>query len=45
MALSVGTLAILILLPRYVPRIPAALVAVAFGIALAAVADVEPAGH
>ncbi|MEZ4558351.1 MAG: hypothetical protein R2854_18295 [Caldilineaceae bacterium] len=44
MALSVCTLAILILLPRYVPRIPAALVAVAFGIALAAVADVGRLG-
>ena len=43
-ALSVGTLAILMLLPRYVPRIPAALVAVAFGIALAAVADVSRLG-
>jgi SulP family sulfate permease len=38
------TLAILIALPRFVPRIPAALVAVAFGIALSALLDLGQLG-
>ena len=42
--LSLVTLAILILLPRYVPRIPAALVAVAFGIAISALFNVSELG-
>jgi SulP family sulfate permease len=42
--LSLVTLAILILLPRFVPRIPAALVAVAVGIAISALFDVSELG-
>lgn len=43
-ALAALTLAILILLPRFVPRLPAALVAVAFGITLSAVVDLSNFG-
>ena len=42
--LSLVTLAILILLPRFVPRIPAALVAVAAGIAISALLNVSELG-
>jgi high affinity sulfate transporter 1 len=42
--LSLVTLAILILLPRFVPSIPAALVAVAFGIAISALFNVSQLG-
>lgn len=43
-ALAAFTLAILILLPRFAQRIPAALVAVAFGIALSAIVDLGDLG-
>jgi high affinity sulfate transporter 1 len=42
--LSVVTLAILILMPRFVPRIPSALVAVLFGIAISALFNVNELG-
>jgi len=42
--LSAFTLAILIFLPRFFPRIPAALVAVAFGIALSALFNINQLG-
>ena len=42
--LSLVTLAILIFLPRFVPRIPAALVAVAAGIAISALLNVSELG-
>lgn len=42
--LTAVTLAILILLPRFVPRVPAPLLGVAFGIALAALLDLERLG-
>jgi high affinity sulfate transporter 1 len=42
--LSLVTLAILILLPRFVPRIPAALVAVLFGIAISALLNTSQVG-
>jgi MFS superfamily sulfate permease-like transporter len=42
--LSLVTLAILILLPRFFPSIPAALVAVAFGIAISALFNVSQLG-
>ena len=42
--LSLVTLAILILLPRYIPRIPAALVAVVFGITISALLNVSELG-
>jgi SulP family sulfate permease len=42
--LSAFTLAILTIMPRYVTRIPAALVAVAFGIALSALFDLSELG-
>lgn len=43
-ALAAFTLAIMIFLPRFVPRIPAALVAVAVGIALSALFDLSQVG-
>jgi SulP family sulfate permease len=43
-ALSAFTLAILIILPHFVPRIPAALVAVAIGIVLSAILNVNKLG-
>jgi SulP family sulfate permease len=42
--LAAFTLAILIILPRFVPRIPAALVAVVFGIVLSALFDLTQLG-
>lgn len=42
--LAAITLALMILLPRFVPRVPAALVAVALGIALSAFLNLGPVG-
>lgn len=42
--ISVITLGILILLPRYLPKIPAALVAVTFGILISALIDLQAMG-
>ena len=43
-ALAACTLAILVFLPRFVPRVPAALAAVAFGIGLAALVNLNRLG-